>query len=671
MKYESPRGSIASACRGCLYVLLMSAIVPSAGAAADARPGPEQFFQNPRFVDAKLSPDGRHVAFAMAASKIDRVRLAILDLKTMTPSAVTASESADIESFRWVNDSRIVYTLTDRQVAAGDIHLASGLFAINADGSKSRQLVERRYPNLIRSGDDDAFLPWNTWLLRGARETAAGEVYVVKPEIFDAKHVEYVQLQRLNTQNGRINDVAAPRHSFGWVIDAKGELRVAVTKREDRITIMARDPANDQWTALAEFGEFDETKAFTPLYIDEAGRLFVSAKGGNDTTSIYLYDLARRELSHEAFVRADRYDLAPEFIESHGKLVGLRYSADAEVTQWLDPALEALQARIDKLLPTTVNRISIAQQGDGKFVLVHTSSDRVPGRYFVFNVQEGKLLALGDSQPDIDPRHMSRMETVSYKAHDGLDIPAYLTVPHGAGRKNLPLIVLVHGGPWVRGQGWRWDPEVQFLAARGYAVLQPEFRGSTGYGSRLFKAGWKQWGRGMQDDLADGVKWAVAQGIADPARVCIAGASYGGYAVLMGLVNDPTLYRCGIDWVGVTDINLMYSVDWSDISDDWKRYGMPKLIGDQVVDAQQLKATSPIENVSRIHAPLLLAYGGKDMRVPIVHGEKFRDAMAKVPGSKIEWIVYDHEGHGWRNVDNRIDFWTHAARFLDSELAAQ
>jgi len=254
------------------------------------------------------------------------------------------------------------------------------------------------------------------------------------------------------------------------------------------------------------------------------------------------------------------------------------------------------------------------------------------------------------SHPDIDPRQMSRMEAVSYQARDGLEIPAYLTVARGVERKSLPLVVLVHGGPWVRGQVLRWDPQVQFLASRGYAVLEPEFRGSAGYGTRLFRAGWKQWGLGMQDDVADGVRWADSQGLVDRARVCIAGASYGGYAVLMGLVNDPTLHRCGVDWVGVTDIDLMYSVDWSDASDDWKRYGMPKLIGDQ--------------------AALLLAYGGKDVRVPIVHGEMFRDAMAKVPGSSVEWIAYDKEGHGWRKEENQVDSWNHVEKFLATQIAA-
>lgn len=215
-----------------------------------------------------------------------------------------------------------------------------------------------------------------------------------------------------------------------------------------------------------------------------------------------------------------------------------------------------------------------------------------------------------------------------YKARDGMEIPALLTLPAN-GAQNAPLVVLVHGGPFVRGTHWGWNPDSQFLASRGYAVLEPEFRGSKGYGDKHYRAGWKQWGLAMQNDIADGARWAVAQGFADPKRICIAGASYGGYATLMGLVNDPDLYKCGVNWVGVTDINLLYDGHWSstsDTSEDWKLYGMPDRVGDQVKDAAQLKATSP------------------------------------------EWIEYQDEGHGWGLPKNRVDFWGRVEKFLDKHI---
>ena len=232
------------------------------------------------------------------------------------------------------------------------------------------------------------------------------------------------------------------------------------------------------------------------------------------------------------------------------------------------------------------------------------------------------------------------------------------------------MVVLVHGGPWVRGTEWGWSADAQFLASRGYAVLEPDFRGSTGYGTKHLTAGFRQWGRAMQDDVADGTRWAIEQGVADPQRICIAGASYGGYATLMGLINDPDLYRCGINWAGVTDIKLMYGGSWfhsSDLPAQYIRYGMPKLIGDLETEADRLMAVSPVEQAGRLHQPLLMAYGGADRRVPRAHGTRFRDAVSAT-NKNVEWVEYPEEGHGWRLPKNRIDFWTRVEKFLDRNI---
>jgi dipeptidyl aminopeptidase/acylaminoacyl peptidase len=265
---------------------------------------------------------------------------------------------------------------------------------------------------------------------------------------------------------------------------------------------------------------------------------------------------------------------------------------------------------------------------------------------------------------------MSYKDFVRIKVRDGMEIPAYITLPKNSSGKNLPMVVMVHGGPYVRGGHWEWNRETQFLASRGYAVLEPDFRGSTGYGTKLFRAGWKQWGLAMQDDVTDATKWAIAQGYADPQRICIAGASYGGYATLMGLIKEPDLYRCGISWVGVTDINYLFDVTWSDTSGSaWTRYGMPLMIGDQTKDAEQLKATSPVTQAHRLTKPLILAYGAADRRVPLVHGEQFKKAAPK--DAKIEWITYPNEGHGWRTLKNNVDFWTRAEKFLNENTAVK
>lgn len=258
---------------------------------------------------------------------------------------------------------------------------------------------------------------------------------------------------------------------------------------------------------------------------------------------------------------------------------------------------------------------------------------------------------------------MAEQDLTRIRSRDGLLIPVYVTKPHSKGP--WPTVVLVHGGPYVRGVTWGWSANAQFLASRGYLVVEPEFRGSTGYGSQLFRAGWQQWGLKMQDDVTDATRWAVDQGLADPRRLVIAGASFGGYAAMMGLVKEPNLYRAAVNWVGVTDIDLMYSIDWSDLDGSvWQRYGMPKLVGDRVKDRAQLDATSPLKRAAEITKPVLMAYGTRDFRVPLPHGTKMRDALNAAGKVDVEWVQYEDEGHGFLLKKNILDFWGRVERFL-------
>ena len=645
--------------------------------AADARPGPETFFQNPSMTDAMISPDGKTVAVTLAAAPKERVRLLAIDAQTLKATVLAQYAADDVVNVHWINGHRLVYSTYDLQASAADLTAASGLFAINIDGSYYRQLINKYLTSDYHGIPLHEMLPWYTdYLAPGGDKHDPDEIYVGEPARLDGTGELDLRLHLVNTLTHRIKDIETPIGAEDWVFDADGEPRVTMSLKDDHEKIWLLG-ADAHWSAIADFNFFEAGDEIHPQFVDDANRLFVTTTHGRDTRSLYTFDIATKTLSDKPFLQSDRYDLDPTFVKRGGKPVGIRYTIDAEVTKWLDPAIAALQAKIDELLPTTVNRLSVAEKGDGRFSVVFAYSDREPGLYFLYDAQQGKLTALGKRHPEVDADRMSGMEPVHYAARDGLQIPAWLTVPQGAQRKNLPLVVLVHGGPYVRGEDWHWNPEVQFLAARGYAVLEPEYRGSMGYGTKLFKAGWKQWGLGMQNDVADGVKWAVDQGLVDPARVCIAGAGYGGYAALMGLINDPKVYRCGIDRVGITDIDLLYTPKWSDLSYNaewsnlasvWKDYGMPRLVGDPVIDAAQIKATSPLRNVDKIHAPLLLAYGGKDRSVPKSHGELFRDALMKQPGADVQWVLYGDEGSRWRSIDTRIDYWNRVSAFLDKNL---
>jgi len=261
------------------------------------------------------------------------------------------------------------------------------------------------------------------------------------------------------------------------------------------------------------------------------------------------------------------------------------------------------------------------------------------------------------------------METLDYAADDGLHIPAYLTRPANAeAGAPLPLVVLVHGGPHMR-DDWLWNEEVQLLAANGYAVFQPQFRGSTGFGLSFEEAGYGQWGRAMQDDVTAGVRHLVAQKIADPARICIAGASYGGYAALWGLVKTPALYRCGISFAGVTDLEHMLK-DPSDRNADAAIRELQRLrIGDLAQGKAFFDAVSPLHEVGRINAPLLLAHGVDDRRVPISHSQRMADALA-AQGKAYEWLVFDGEGHGLTYTASKRRYYRAMLDFLQRHIGA-
>ncbi|HEX7982681.1 MAG TPA: prolyl oligopeptidase family serine peptidase [Duganella sp.] len=672
---------LARAALGALTVLSLSPLATTAApdttaaAPAAARPPIADFFSNPEFSGALLSPSGKYLAVRMGR-KDQRDALAVITLADNSVKGVGSFSDADIGRFDWVNDERLVFTATDRTVGQGDARYAPGLYAANRDGSKFIQLASRAGKPFITDGGGTAIhsrelLPWNTYLLGQPTRQDSEFVYVTHPAIQGPGQIDHVDLQRLNTLTGRYTSFKRPGESMSWLLDQNGEPRLTTTVEDGVSTIHYRDPGKDQeWRKLVSFNSVTGGKgAFTPLSFGPDGTLYVISNGGKDKAAVYTFDFATNQIADKPLIRLDGYDFSGSLIFGKNKLLGVRRLTDALDTTWLDEGMKAVQAKIDEMLPNTINLVTLPTQPESPWMLVESYSDLFPSRTMLYNSATKKLNLVGGGYPQIDPTRMAQQSLVHYTARDGLVIPAWLTMPRGAA-KNLPLVVLVHGGPYVRGGSWGWNPDAQFLASRGYAVLEPEYRGSTGFGRKLFRAGWKQWGLKMQDDIADGARWAIAQGTADAKRICIAGASYGGYATLMGLINDPDLYKCGIDWAGVTDINLLYDGQWnytSDMDDAWKQYGMPALVGDQVKDADQLKATSPLEQAARIKQPLLLAYGGADMRVPLPHGTRFYKAV-KQGNPNVEWVEYEEEGHGWALPKNRIDFWGRVEKFLDKNI---
>jgi dipeptidyl aminopeptidase/acylaminoacyl peptidase len=660
-------------------VLLPLLLCASLAARAGEAPLPpiDSFFDNPAFGGAALSPSGRYLA-ARSSRPGQHDFLAVIDLASHTAKVAAAFSDADIGHFEWVNDERLLFDLTDKATAQGDLGEAPGLFAVGRDGGKLVQLAERRGRRFVAEDSGllrKELLPWHTFML-GQRGAQDSEFVYVRSAVYDnAGALHHIDLLRLNTLTGRAQAIPGPGPVRHWLLDQHGEPRVAVTEDEAGISsLYFRQSADGQWRKLASYNAYtDARNAVEPLGFGPDGKLYVTARTGSDTSAAHLFNLAENRIDPEPIVVTKGYDFDGELVSDQTRVLGVRFTTEAEENEWFDPGMKAVQQTVDKLLPRTINLISVPAHSQTSWVLVESYSDQMPPSFRLYDTKAGTLDKVADSYPNIDGARMGRQDWVRYKARDGLEIPALLTYPAGQVRKNLPLVVLVHGGPWLRGATWGWRPATQFLASRGYAVLEPAFRGSTGLGARHLMAGFKQWGLAMQNDIADGARWAIAQGIADAKRICIAGASYGGYATLMGLVNDPDLYRCGVEWAGVTDISLMYTGTWygdSDLPNGYRTHGMPVMIGDPVKDAAQLKATSPLEQAARIHQPLLLAYGGADRRVPLFHGTRFRDAVRRT-NPNVEWIEYPEEGHGWALPKNRIDFWSRVERFLDRQIGAR
>jgi dipeptidyl aminopeptidase/acylaminoacyl peptidase len=649
-----------------VLALLPARLLASPAAAVPA----EAFFAQPDLSAASLSPSGRWLALLVRGAA-ERNMLVVVDLDNPTSQATALARfsDVDIEAPRWVGDERLVFSITDWQRGSSDQQYAPGLFSVPREGGFIRQLVKLRDDAIVTTAavGPDRRLAWNHQLLHVPRQQPGQPPEVIVGELaYDNRGMrEGVVPKRLDVASGRVRGLAGPLPEgeiHRWMFDAAGEARVATVNRQGRVQVLGRAPGQDSWAPLLRDAPWLEMP-WAPYALDHDGALFVTVtRGAGGTRELARLDPATGNPRHESLVRTPGFDFDGEVVSDadEARILGFRVQTDAETTVWLDARLAALQTQIDERLPGRINRLSCRRCGsEAMVVLVQSWSDQDPGSLWVWRAASKSLSLVGRRRKPIDPQQMATVDFQTITTRDARSMPLWLTRPPGTtadGR--APAIVLVHGGPWSRGGHWVWKPMQQWLASRGYVVIEPEFRGSTGYGSEHFRAGWRQWGRTMQDDVADAVLWATKHKLIDPKRVCIAGASYGGYATLMGLIRHPELYRCGAAWVGVTDPLLLLQPSWwwgDDISEEGRKYGYPTLLGDPEKDLEMLKSVSPVLLAAQIKAPVLLAYGEGDRRVPLVHGRRMRSALQEA-GREPEWITYPGEGHGFGLLQNEADF---------------
>ncbi len=529
----------AAALAGLGVLLAPTQALPQQSTEAQAKAPVEDFFRTPRLARPKLSPSGRYLAGAVPGGK--RVYLWVLDLENLGQSKVVAEfDDADIGDYEWVNDQRIVFDVIDLQSGSNIFNpRAPGLWAVNRDASDFRQLIHASKNFAFVVGRQpitaDRRLPWE-WRLHSVLDDGSNDVLVEGLTVDQFWDVVDTKLARLDTTTGLTKNLSdgAPGHVTSWVVDREGRPAAITTLHQGRYQAFLKSEAGAGWDKWQDANSLTGKYA-VPYWVGFDGQLLARSRAA-DYSEVYAVDSKTRKLSAEPLMVCKGYDFRGRIVydAQARRMLGVHFETDARSSAWIDPVMRATQTAVDALLPGTNNRIDCRRCMSVPTVLVTAASDRQPPVYYLYNRDTKALTLIALPDPGSRRKRWGCAASIALQHVTGF---RYLSLLRN--RQARPPMrarrVLVHGGPWVRGTHWEWEPIAQFLASRGYVVIEPEFRGSSGYGWRLFRAGWKQWGLAMQDDIADATRWAAEQGWIDPKRVCIAGASYGGYATLMGL----------------------------------------------------------------------------------------------------------------------------------------
>jgi dipeptidyl aminopeptidase/acylaminoacyl peptidase len=604
-----------------------------------------------RFRDVKISPDGQYLAVTGVVK--DKTVLSLVRLADMSGVNLRPIESDQVQDFWWLGSHRIVYTMSTRLYDVDGMVADGELLAINADGSNKTVLYSWR-----RSAGTQGFA-----VVEG--RLAGNEKLLVNVWPWGkCDHGPYPTARSL-AADGSIEMLAtAPICGASFVADNDGVVRFAYATADDlKFKVYYRANAMADWELL-----FDEGKTHRidrPLrFTRDNKKVYFACPGEHKVGGICVWDVAER--------KTDVFWSGSE-AEADGLLDTLDgRDAYAIASMPGRPALTLIDksAREADMLRTLAQafpgqRVSVGSHtDDGSKAVIIVDSDTNPGEYYLYDTAARKLSFLVAANPWLKHETLAPMEPVSLAARDGTSLHGYLTRPLRAAQGSaLPLVVYVHGGPYGIQDRWRYEPYVQALASRGYAVLQVNFRGSGGYGEEFQQAGAREWGGKMQDDITDATRWALAQGIADPKRVCIFGASYGGYAALEGVVKEPDLYRCAIGYVGVYDLPMMFKR--GDVPET--RYGKNYLKWALGENQDELRDRSPVTHAEKINAKVMLIVGGNDARVPEEHGKEMRDAL-KARGAELEWLYDRTEGHGFYTEDHVAELFERMVAFLDREI---
>ena len=595
----------------------------------------EDFMRNPEKSSFQISPDGNHIAY-MKPWKT-RMNVFVLNMNTNEETRLTSSELRGVYGFIWLTDNRIGYVKDD----GGDENMH--FYAVNIDGTNELDLTP--FENVqARIIDDLEHDP--DFVIIGLNKR--------NPQFHDP--------YRVNINDGKMKMIAEnPGNISSWGTDHDGKLRIATTSDGVNTSILFRDKESDKFKKILTT---DFKVSVSPLFFTfDNKNLYVASNRGRDKTGIFEFDVNKAKEGKLIFEH-DEVDVSGLMYSRKRKvLTGVSYTVAKRDMAFFDSWRENIQQKLEKKLPGYEVGITSFSDDETKAIVV-TYSDKSSGTYYYYDIEKNQLTDLGKVSPWLNEDHMAEMQPVKYLSRDGLTIHGYLTLPKGSSGKNLPVVVNPHGGPWAR-DTWGYRPEIQFLANRGYAVFQMNFRGSTGYGREFWEISFKEWGKSMQDDITDGVQWLISEGIADPERIAIYGASYGGYATLAGLAFTPDLYACGVDYVGVSSLfTFMES-----IPPYWELYRtmLYEMVGHPEKDKDLLASSSPLLHIDKIKAPLFIAQGANDPRVVKSESDQIVQALRNA-GIDVPYMVKDDEGHGFYNEENQFDFYREMEKFLKKHI---
>jgi dipeptidyl aminopeptidase/acylaminoacyl peptidase len=624
----------------CTVLASATLIAASPAAAQPVKQYPlRDFFKNPERAYFRLSSDGKHIGFMQPHESRMNIFVQPFDKVGTNESIkrVTNETARDIPDFFFKGANHVLFTKDfggdeNFHVVSADIRTGEVKDLTPHDGTRASIL------DALPDDNDHILVTHNK------RDKRIFDVY------------------RVNVKTGIETLVAKnPGNITGWITDHDGKLRASVSADGVNTTLFYREKETDEFKPIVttNFREGVSPVGWTA----DNKMMYVSSNRGRDKSALFEFDPKTAKEGKLIYEHPIVDVTALNWSRARKVITNTSVNVDKDEPVFFDKESERIYNAIKAQLPGyEVSTQSTTK--DEQRMIVAATSDRTPGSRYVYDVKTNKLAKLGDINPAISASDMAEMKPIQYTTRDGLTIRGYLTVPKGVAAKNLPVIVNPHGGPWAR-DGWGYNPEIQFLANRGFAVFQMNFRGSTGFGRKFWESSFKQWGLAMQDDITDGVQWLIKEGIADPKRIAIYGASYGGYATLAGITKTPDLYAAAVSYVGVSNMFTFLNT----IPPYWKPFAemMKEMVGDQEKDKAQFTTTSPALNAEKIKTPLFVAQGAKDPRVVKAESDQMVEALRK-RGVQVDYMVKDNEGHGFRNQENQFDFYSAMEKFLSKHL---